>query len=127
MLRRPPSSTRTDTLFPSTTLFRSRFLGLHRMHEAQRRPRKGARHQSHLGDRGDVIMGHAGIPQQTQQVGRRIRLDRIQGRAGKTLDEEPRRAPRRSEESRGGKECTSTCRSWWAPYDYKKKKKSPCY
>src|SRR3546814_703899 len=28
MLRRPPRSTRTDTLFPSTTLFRSQVLGL---------------------------------------------------------------------------------------------------
>src|SRR3546814_15110120 len=27
MLRRPPRSTRTDTLFPYTTLFRSEFLG----------------------------------------------------------------------------------------------------
>src|SRR3546814_1534492 len=28
MLRRPPRSTRTDTLFPYTTLFRSRLVGL---------------------------------------------------------------------------------------------------
>src|SRR3546814_3327309 len=28
MIRRPPRSTRTDTLFPYTTLFRSAFLGL---------------------------------------------------------------------------------------------------
>src|SRR3546814_11554378 len=28
MIRRPPRSTRTDTLFPYTTLFRSRDLGL---------------------------------------------------------------------------------------------------
>src|SRR3546814_6579912 len=28
MIRRPPRSTRTDTLFPYTTLFRSRFLGV---------------------------------------------------------------------------------------------------
>src|SRR3546814_20204274 len=28
MIRRPPRSTRTDTLFPYTTLFRSRHLGL---------------------------------------------------------------------------------------------------
>src|SRR3546814_8138954 len=28
MIRRPPRSTRTDTLFPYTTLFRSRLLGL---------------------------------------------------------------------------------------------------
>src|SRR3546814_15197069 len=27
MIRRPPRSTRTDTLFPYTTLFRSRFFG----------------------------------------------------------------------------------------------------
>src|SRR3546814_13585342 len=27
----------------------------------------------------------------------------------------------RSEERRVGKECISTCRSWWSPYIYKKK------
>src|SRR3546814_19215386 len=30
MIRRPPRSTRTDTLFPYTTLFRSEFLRFHR-------------------------------------------------------------------------------------------------
>src|SRR3546814_5767219 len=39
-------------------------------------------------------MGNTRIPQQTQQVGRRIRLDRVHGRAGKSLDEETRCAPR---------------------------------
>src|SRR3546814_6659071 len=39
MIRRPPRSTRTDTLFPYTTLFRSRrpgdaLAGLHRRHAA---------------------------------------------------------------------------------------------
>src|SRR3546814_15106773 len=29
----------------------------------------------------------------------------------------------RSEERRVGKECVSTCRSWWSPYHKKKKKK----
>src|SRR3546814_12486004 len=29
----------------------------------------------------------------------------------------------RSEERRVGKECVSTCRSWWSPYHYKKKKR----
>src|SRR3546814_8542616 len=29
MIRRPPRSTRTDTLFPYTTLFRSRILNIH--------------------------------------------------------------------------------------------------
>src|SRR3546814_5426914 len=32
MIRRPPRSTRTDTLFPYTTLFRSNFLGLSPLH-----------------------------------------------------------------------------------------------
>src|SRR3546814_3739561 len=35
MIRRPPRSTRTDTLFPYTTLFRSR-------HQLHRRPRRFA-------------------------------------------------------------------------------------
>src|SRR3546814_5097462 len=39
-------------------------------------------------------MGDTRIPQHAQEVGRRIRLDRIHGRAGKSLDEETRRAPR---------------------------------
>src|SRR3546814_16899094 len=37
MIRRPPRSTRTDTLFPYTTLFRSRLLGL----GAERQPHAG--------------------------------------------------------------------------------------
>src|SRR3546814_2554252 len=39
MIRRPPRATRTDTLFPYTTLFRSAF---GRRLEAQREPRPGA-------------------------------------------------------------------------------------
>src|SRR3546814_4378751 len=31
MIRRPPRSTRTDTLFPYTTLFRSKSAGAHRL------------------------------------------------------------------------------------------------
>src|SRR3546814_2430996 len=34
MIRRPPRSTRTDTLFPYTTLFRSPVLGIERLQEA---------------------------------------------------------------------------------------------
>src|SRR3546814_5252182 len=36
MIRRPPRSTRTDTLFPYTTLFRSRCAGLSRGNKVQR-------------------------------------------------------------------------------------------
>src|SRR3546814_3911985 len=35
MIRRPPRSTRTDTLFPYTTLFRSRRFGSGRAHDEQ--------------------------------------------------------------------------------------------
>src|SRR3546814_9503206 len=51
MIRRPPRSTRTDTLFPYTTLFRSadqRFLSRLQEHEGapppRYQPRKPARH-----------------------------------------------------------------------------------
>src|SRR3546814_6084555 len=36
MIRRPPSSTRTDTLFPYTTLFRSLLLARQALHRPQR-------------------------------------------------------------------------------------------
>src|SRR3546814_13731860 len=38
MLRRPPSSTRTDTLFPYTTLFRSHFCLLSRIETSSTAP-----------------------------------------------------------------------------------------
>src|SRR3546814_5064021 len=40
MIRRPPRSTRTDTLFPYTTLFRSRMIQGGRTCRAERRQRK---------------------------------------------------------------------------------------
>src|SRR3546814_4504212 len=51
MIRRPPRSTRTDTLFPYTTLFRSTFDGLfHRDSGEQKPPVTVGR----CGDRDDV-------------------------------------------------------------------------
>src|SRR3546814_20198017 len=38
MIRRPPRSTRTDTLFPYTTLFRSADAGVDRLSGVRRRP-----------------------------------------------------------------------------------------
>src|SRR3546814_6266055 len=49
MIRRPPRSTRTDTLFPYTTLFRSR-------QDPRRRP-DGARHVSGRGEEALGIQG----------------------------------------------------------------------
>src|SRR3546814_10294763 len=55
MVRRPPRSTRTDTLFPYTTLFRSRMVGdiggtaLDAIGETDRGPQRGADDVAELG------------------------------------------------------------------------------
>src|SRR3546814_14108341 len=100
MIRRPPRSTRTDTLFPYTTLFRSegvlravgRAIGL-----APARCKHHARRVA-----GDAI---------EKAVGREVHAAGLVHRGD----------PARSEERRVGKECVSTCRSRWSPYHEKKK------
>src|SRR3546814_20778550 len=86
MIRRPPRSTRTDTLFPYTTLFRS---------EAVQRP-------------GGHLQIETATPRAPQIVGE---LDAAARQAHALLNALPR-----SEERRVGKECVSTCRSRWSPY-----------
>src|SRR3546814_14820540 len=101
MIRRPPRSTRTDTLFPYTTLFRS------------------ARS-------GEVGLGVADVGQRLLE---RRRVDdllalEVLGGEGRDRDRHVLKALRRplrgdddrSEERRVGKECVSTCRSRWSPY-----------
>src|SRR3546814_15069540 len=108
MIRRPPRSTRTDTLFPYTTLFRSKD------------PCSGGgRHASGQGAAGP----REGEPQagQDQRDQRQAGQDRqLLVRAEKTelvkLHDEEVEPPDRSEERRVGKECVSTCRSRWSPY-----------
>src|SRR3546814_12089505 len=109
MIRRPPISTRTDTLFPYTTLFRAvvpQVLDLLRSRPAQ----PG-------GGRLLCIDGPAGSGKTTLAEGISdafpgsslvIHMDDLYlGWSG--LDA-------RSEERRVGKECVSTCRSRWSPY-----------
>src|SRR3546814_16593320 len=114
MIRRPPRSTRTDTLFPYTTLFRSRLLG-----------RLGDPLEIGFGEEFfGVERGHAA------GAGRRHRLaidfvhhitacehagDRGARAARFDLDITVRIEIERSEERRVGKECVSTCRSRWSP------------
>src|SRR3546814_15821617 len=98
MIRRPPRSTRTDTLFPYTTLFRS----------------PGLRDPA-----GGIIGGTNMI---TMHLSRMLGGDILFGLmsavafstilavvAGLTISI-------RSEERRVGKECVSTCRSRWSQY-----------
>src|SRR3546814_18243045 len=95
MIRRPPRSTRTDTLFPYTTLFRS-------------------------GNAPEWSEAHSVLRSEHSRPGRKP-LDH--GPRGPVDDgsHDPDAESRRSEERRVGKECVSTCRSRWSPYHYKKK------
>ena len=71
-----------------------RFLGLHRVHEADDCLGQRLVDQADLADRGDVVMGDARVPQDAQQVRRRVRLDRVERAARELLDEEAGRAAR---------------------------------
>src|SRR3546814_13132071 len=123
MIRLPPRSTRTDTLFPYTTLFRSTSttsstssrihlnIGMNaaiatgmNLHVAF-----GTETCLDAGTKVHVKAGvnlvlEAGVMISLKVGGSSITI----GPAGVTLD--------RSEERRVGKECVSTCRSRWSPY-----------
>src|SRR3546814_15334077 len=107
MIRLPPRSTRTDTLFPYTTLFRS---------VAERTAGVAIRPRPHR--LAGVVSGCRGAA-----PGRpRDRRAGAEAAVGGRLDRRPRehafvdQAAVRSEERRVGKECVSTCRSRWSPY-----------
>src|SRR3546814_13219320 len=101
MIRRPPRSTRTDTLFPYTTLFRS--------DEGRATQCRSAAKQT----RGIIV----------HECGRKAFGRWAAILTPPLLHLEPclnaidRPAPEmvRSEERRVGKECVSTCRSRWSP------------
>src|SRR3546814_4449939 len=63
MIRRPPRSTRTDTLFPYTTLFRSWLLGqmMHWFATGMRRPDPSLDEQYHvIAEHYDAMLSHYG-------------------------------------------------------------------
>src|SRR3546814_17445516 len=97
MIRRPPRSTRTDTLFPYTTLFRS---------------------DGQAAEIGTVtVFGHViwlGWPMLAALAWSAVPawfIGRRQYPCARLLHDKVR-----SEERRVGKECVSTCRSRWSPY-----------
>src|SRR3546814_14861295 len=106
MIRRPPRSTRTDTLFPYTTLFRSYL--------------DGALPGPSLWPADPAERAHVAL------ITRLVDLYVAPGMIVffKLLFTDPgNRAAlaamlpeMRSEERRVGKECVSTCRSRWSPY-----------
>src|SRR3546814_12055267 len=102
MIRRPPRSTRTDTLFPYTTLCRS------------------ARQPAPIGEGARVLIRVAAVirrhilrPLAPQRAGELAIIGKVIAAIMEL------HAVARSEERRVGKECVSTCRSRWSPYHQK--------
>src|SRR3546814_14937193 len=117
MIRRPPRSTRTDTLFPGTTLFRSR-LAIQRAFTIESADGgRDALRSSGLDPAGIFLGKAAAIALQL------VVLEAVLA-VGVVVMYGTEVTGVRSEERRVGKECVSTCRSRWSPYHSKKKKKN---
>src|SRR3546814_16164581 len=137
MIRRPPRYTRTDTLFPYTTRFRSGG----EEHPGRLREDQPLDDDSHV-DRAVIeavvqAVGDGPVGEQRRAAAPDVLQDRIgtdhveervllarEGCAGQVLRggaraHRPRRV--RSEARRVGKGCVRTARSWRAPYHSKKK------
>src|SRR3546814_14558440 len=134
MLLLPPRSTRTDTLFPYTTLFRSEESGARRhrpgLHDRRRSAAgpapphavHGALHARRSRRTPSIeTPAHAGavLPARPcHRLARRRRLPWGDGYgAGRTGHDAPGGAIGRSDERRVGKEWVRTCRTWWSQYD----------
>src|SRR3546814_15812442 len=105
MIRRPPRSTRTDTLFPYTTLFRSPPQDRQRI-DLRRREHADHLHRSAARGGGD----------RPAERSRPADLDHHVDAASTGQPAHLARPIRSSEERRVWKECVTTCRSWWSPY-----------
>src|SRR3546814_20088704 len=114
MLLRPPSPTRTDTLLPYTTLFRSQ----HRHILVARR----IEHRAERLDQSDaqrIALGGATQRQRDHAILVRFRNQHAcpdtLSRAS-SVRSEYLHISERSDERRVGKECVRTCRSRWSTY-----------
>src|SRR3546814_14449175 len=121
MIRRPPRSTRTDTLFPYTTLFRSDAT-ISLIDEGDLRPtaprvaeRAGVSVRSVFQHFDDLESLHAAV---AERLVERVAVLVVPIDPAGPLDDRLTRFvhQRRSEERRVGKECVSTLRSRWSPY-----------
>src|SRR3546814_11875694 len=114
MIRRPPRSTRTDTLFPYTTLFRSCFciLPWRRERDIIGKDDGFVRIEGHRRS-----IHHHRLPHVHPET--HLATEPANGRDAETP--EKLHVPQcdvdcRSEERRVATECASTCRSRWSPY-----------
>src|SRR3546814_12823061 len=118
MIRRPPRSTRTDTLFPYTTLFRSLRVEIAAYWRARERAQLDAERWRDrlLADDAAItewVAAHPGI--EVQPLRTLIRNARRERAVLEAAAAENHEAGPRSEARRVGKECVSTCRSRWSP------------
>src|SRR3546814_19772198 len=137
MIRRPPRSTRTDTLFPYTTLVRSvpAFEFLATRFSADFTSLLGQKDPQIYADNtlsGGFVVGDANPNWRALDF---LKMRIVTTFDGKIVSDEtgghPVKDPlllifvgvnllRRSEERRVGKECVSPCSFRWSPYTYKK-------
>src|SRR3546814_16690998 len=131
MILRPPRSTRTDTLFPYTTLFRSHAPGYLRLHGECRCRNRLAHSGVRPGHNDDsahdlltlVIRSTARCHSPSSRLALHVILRREMPSGTEGGRKQPTRIPSarieacasRSGERRVGKECDSTCRSRWSP------------
>src|SRR3546814_12912373 len=121
MIRRPPRSTRTDTLFPYTTLFRSEIAAM----LAQEGSLLGLVARCAGGERRLAPIDVSGAPSDelSRTVGqiadpeRPIETPDFFGDmfGGRRARQPVSSVAKRSEERRVGTECVSPCRSGWSP------------
>src|SRR3546814_19351332 len=122
MVRRPPRSTRTDTLFPYTTLFRSDRAGAEALAKALRGLEAVAWQRAVEGRETVVIRDGKEVERRVAPSDALLKLliprGDASGAAGREMTPEKAEAfvlPERSEERRVGKECVRTCRTWGEP------------
>src|SRR3546814_11686212 len=111
MIRRPPRSTRTDTLFPYTTLFRSIRLGS----TVARLKLKGI--DGGLHKRWSMWFNSKQRAETYQRLTWLVwfpEMDSFSSAGSHT-------GAARSEERRVGNECVRTCSSRWSPHTYKRR------
>src|SRR3546814_13836942 len=131
MIRLPPSSTRTDTLFPYTTLFRSyskdnleyvtltfsgfltSFIYNDKFNLTTSDEQPDSIDASIL-----FLKQHISQALTLKEIADHVHLSvsHFSGLFHKRTGFSPIEYLNRSEESRVGKECVSTCRSRWSPY-----------
>src|SRR3546814_14244281 len=119
MVRRPPRSTRTVTLCPSPTLFRSRRFRLWRENSLRETPALEPARECEITKH---VRGYAHVERSRRREFIDSRTTLGIGEDGVAYHQCYRSAGSsrwdgvRSEERRGGKECVSTGRSRWSPY-----------